>query len=70
MDTKYYHRFPETTIDKIYRRLTRGYKKQEVFFKGSRFYVIEDDMEIALSDNMCSNNSDDEKCLYVFVEWK
>ena len=53
MDTKYYKRFPEEIINKVWNQIgIWRYGGREIFIKGNRLYVKEGDYEIILPKRM------------------
>lgn len=55
-DTKYYHRFPEEIIDKIWNDIGRTWSRgREVYVKGDRIYTKVEDYEIVLPRDMFSD---------------
>ena len=53
LDTKYYKRFPEEIINKVWNQISIWrHGGREIFIKGNRLYVKEDDYEIVLPKRM------------------
>ena len=56
LDTKYYHRFPEEVIEKIWNNIGRPWSiGREVYIKGDRIYTKVEDYEIVLPKDMFSD---------------
>lgn len=56
LDTKFYHRFPEEVIDKIWNDIGRTWSRgREVYIKGDRIYTKVRDYEIVLPKDMFSD---------------
>ena len=56
LDTKYYHRFPEEVIDKIWNGIGRTWSRgREVYIKENRIYTKVEDYEIVLPKDMFSD---------------
>lgn len=56
LDTKFYHRFPEEVIEKIWNDIGRIWSQgREVYIKGDRIYTKAGDYEIALPKDMFSD---------------
>ena len=70
IDTKYYKRFPDELMEKIWRRIDRNGQEQKVIFKNNRLYIIEDETEIICPEGMYSRYSDyDKRELNVTIRW-
>ena len=71
IDTKYYKRFPDELMEKLWRRIDRNGQEQKVIFKNNRLYIIEDGTEIICPEGMYSRYSDyDKRELNVTIRWK
>lgn len=70
IDTKYYKRFPDELMEKLWRRIDRNGQEQKVIFKNNRLYIIEDGTEIICPEGMYSRYSDyDKRELNVTIKW-
>lgn len=70
IDTKYYKRFPDELMEKLWRRIDRNGQEQKVIFKNNRLYIIEDETEIICPEGMYSRYSDyDKRELNVTIKW-
>lgn len=70
IDTKYYKRFPDELMEKLWRRIDRNGQEQKVIFKNNRLYIIEDGTEIICPEGMYSRYSDyDKRELNVAIRW-
>lgn len=70
IDTKYYKRFPDELMGKLWRRIDRNGQEQKVIFKNNRLYIIEDETEIICPEGMYSRYSDyDKRELNVTIKW-
>ena len=70
IDTKYYKRFSDELMERLWRRIDRNGQEQKVIFKNNRLYIEEDGMEIICPEGMYSRYSDyNNKHLYVTIRW-
>ena len=70
IDTKYYKRFPDELMEKLWRRINRNGQEQKVIFKNNRLYIIEDGTEIICPEDMYSRYLDyDKRELNVTIRW-
>ena len=60
LDTKFYNRYPEQILDKIYNALVYG-MEQELIFKNNRLYASIDGTEIVLPKTLCNSFSDEQE---------
>lgn len=71
IDTKYYKRFPDELMDKLWRRIDRNGQEQKVIFKNNRLYIVEDGTQIICPEEMHSRYSDyKNKELIITIRWK
>lgn len=70
VDTKYYRRFPDEVIEKLWKRIVRNGQEQKVIYKNSRLYIEEDGLEIICPEDMHNKSLDfDNKELNVTIRW-
>ena len=69
IDTKYYRRFPEELIDKLWERFDKWHLERKVILKNNRLYIIEDGIEIVCPRDMHDMYSYDNKTLTVTIKW-
>lgn len=70
IDTKYYKRFPDELMEKLWRRIDRNGQEQKVIYKNNRLYIEEDGIEIICPEGMYSKYSDyDNRELNVTIRW-
>lgn len=70
VDTKYYRRFPDEVIEKLWKRIVRNGQEQKVIYKNSRLYIEEDGLEIICPEGMHSRHLDYDKIeLNVTIRW-
>lgn len=70
VDTKYYRRFPDEIIEKLWKRISRNGQEQKVIYKNNRLYIEEDGIEIICPENMHDSSSDyDKKELTLIIKW-
>lgn len=68
LDSKYYRRFPEDTVNKIYKRIYRG-AEQKVFLENNRLYFLEDGHKIACPRGMHSYHGKN-NTLEIVIRWR
>lgn len=70
IDTKYYKRFPDKLMEKLWKRIDKNGQEQKVIYKNNRLYIVEDGIEIICPEGMYSKYSDyDNRELNVTIRW-
>ena len=70
VDSKYYRRFPDEVIERLWKRIDRNRQEQKVVYKNNRLYIEENGLEIICPEGMYSRYSDyDNKNLEIKIKW-
>lgn len=70
VDSKYYRRFDECFVDKLYRSMYSNPEGYDLIFKNNRLYVVFDGKEIICPIDMHDSGTHSNKELTLVIEYK
>lgn len=70
VDSKYYHRYEESFLDKLYSSMNRMPEIYDLVYKNNRLYVIYEGKEIICPIDMCDSATFDNKELTLVISYK